>query len=238
VAVINADGPGETATHGLGRVCASPASTSVLTSAAQVRCVVNSVWESFVGSGFEQPLAATVGWFSPPRYAANNGSMLRPGSRFHVVSIGDSPDQSADTIQSITGALAGLSPAQTRQAIFSALAFADGESCPGTSADPRLDGVIAATGGERGAICTAGERATFFEAVLDRVALPVDQITVTGLGAGAVVVACVDNGGTCSVAPGAVSRQGAGNVIDLTGQGPSLANSAVRVMTSAACTLP
>ena len=165
--------------------------------------------------------------------------MLRPGSRFHVVFVGDSPDQSVDTVASITGALAGLSPAQSRQTIFSALSFANpSEGCPGTRTEPRLDGVIEATGGERGAICEAPDRAAFFGAVLDRVALPVDRITVTGLGAGAVVVACVDAAGTCTVAPGAVSRQGTGNVIDLTGQGPSLANSAVRVMTSAAGTLP
>jgi hypothetical protein len=166
VGIINAD-EFDRPNHGVSRVCVSPPSGPIHTGAASVHCVIDELWADMVGSGTEQPFGAMLSWLDEPRYTNSNGAPLRPGAVFHIVLIGDSPDQSDILVEDVMNTLDQLVPSRTNDVTFHALAFpGDFESCPGVRIEGGLSEVVVHTGGVERGICDAGERAHFYDAVL------------------------------------------------------------------------
>lgn len=233
VAVIDAN-PASESTHGVARRCTTSGSGPVLTTADNVRCTIDALWSSFDGSGTEESLAPILAWLGPRD--VSNGSMLRPGARFTVMSIGDSDDQGDVATSSIIASLQGLVPVRSSDVTVHALR-ADGEGCGSGNTNVRVDAVVSATGGLIGDVCNAASRAGFFAEVLADVEVS-SSLIVDGLPASGDVVVCVDDGDgdgtdTCVIVPDAAVRSGADAITLQT----TLPVGAVRVLTAPTCSL-
>lgn len=218
VSVINADG------IDAGRVRRGCTNETLLSTARDVECAIDSLWTSFDGSGDEQALVAMTTW-------ADTTDVLRPDAQLTIVSFGDSTDSSTVSTSAVASQLQALAPEQTQRVAMFSL-FDDDEDCFTTTnaTNHRLAAVTTALGGTFGSMCSTTDRAAVFEAALETTRAT--TIGAPGLpDTGEVVVCVVGDGGPCVIVPGAARRTSSGVALDVED------GAEVQVMTAEACPL-